>query len=140
MSQRELARAVGVSTSTIGRIEAESMMPSLPLFLRIVGAAEMTIAVVDAEGHVLQPMLDSDDIVDGAERRYPAHLDVILDPVCGEWWADRYGLLRPPETFRRDRRVRDDQRRRSQWEVRVAKYRNDPEPPDPTRPSYRPRP
>jgi hypothetical protein len=33
-----------------------------------------------------------------AERRYPAHLDTVLDPAPGEWWGDRYGLARPPET------------------------------------------
>ena len=59
-------------------------------------------------------------------------VDVILDPVMGEWWADIYGLARPPETFYRDRAERDAQRRRLQWEVRVAKYRNDPPPPNRT--------
>jgi len=48
--------------------------------------------------------------------------------VAGEWWADDYGLARPPETFYRDRRLRDAMRARSQWEVRVAKLRNSPEP------------
>jgi len=63
-----------------------------------------------------------------AAMRYPSHLDTILDPVAGEWWADDYGLARPPETFYRDRRLRDAMRARSQWEVRVAKLRNSPEP------------
>jgi len=54
--------------------------------------------------------------------------DTILDPEFGEWWADGFGLTRPPETFRRNRAYRDHQRRLSQWEVRVAKYRHDPQP------------
>jgi hypothetical protein len=70
-----------------------------------------------------------DETLDGAERRYPAHLDTILDPKYGEWWGDVYGLVRPPETFHRDRARRDAQRRRSQWEVRVAKHRGEPPPP-----------
>ena len=44
-------------------------------------------------------MRDWEDTRDGAERRYPSHLDTILDPEPGEWWADIYGLARPPETF-----------------------------------------
>ncbi|REF96803.1 hypothetical protein DFJ67_2796 [Asanoa ferruginea] len=74
-------------------------------------------------------MVDSDNTLDLADRRFPAHLDVILDPEPGEWWADIYGLARPPETFYRNRRVRDQQRRRSQWEVRVKQFRNAPPPP-----------
>jgi hypothetical protein len=46
-----------------------------------------------------------------------------------DWWAGRYGLARPPETFHRDRDHRDVMRRRSQWEVRVAQLRDVPPPP-----------
>ncbi|MER7893593.1 helix-turn-helix transcriptional regulator [Micromonospora sp. NPDC094482] len=42
-----------------------------------------------------------------------------------------YGLARPPETFHRSQYDREVRRRRSQWEVRVGKYRNVPPPPDP---------
>jgi hypothetical protein len=84
---------------------------------------------VDQDGRVILPMETWDDTLDGAERRYPAHLDTILDPESGEWWGDIYGLLRPPETFHRSRWEREVRRRRSQWEVRVAKYRTDPPPP-----------
>jgi hypothetical protein len=42
--------------------------------------------------------------------------------------ADGLGLARPPETFRRNRTVRDYQRRRSQWDVRVAQFRTAPQP------------
>lgn len=132
-SQRELARRAGVHHATIGRIEAGALTPSLELLLRIIGVAGFRLAVVDDSGQVLPPMCDWQDVRDGAERRYPSHLDTILDPKLGEWWADRYGLARPPETFYRDREMRDEQRRRSQWEVRVAKYRNQPPPPDPRR-------
>jgi hypothetical protein len=94
------------------------------------GAAGFYLIVVDDDGHMLMPMGDRDDIRDGAERRYPSHLDVVLDPRPGDWWADIYGLARPPETFHRDRARRDAQRRRSQWEVRVKQFRTDPEPPE----------
>ncbi|MCI4062896.1 helix-turn-helix domain-containing protein [Micromonospora sp. R77] len=132
-SQRELARFVGVHPTTIGRIEAGSLTPSIAVLRRIIGVAGFRLAVVDDAGRVLKPMRDRADLRDGAERRYPSHLDVVTDPEPGEWWADRYGLARPPETFYRDRAVRDALRRRSQWEVRVAKYRGAPRPPLPRR-------
>jgi transcriptional regulator with XRE-family HTH domain len=131
MSQRELARAAGVTQAAISKVEAGTMVPSLALFQRILAVAGLSLVVVDARGRIVQPMEDWDDTRDGAERRYPSHLDTILEPRPGEWWGDRYGLMRPPETFRRNRMVRDMQRKRSQWEVRVAKYRNVPPPPDP---------
>ncbi|WKU02599.1 helix-turn-helix transcriptional regulator [Micromonospora sp. HUAS LYJ1] len=128
-SQRELARWAGVHHGTVGRIEAGALTPSIALLRRIIAAAGFRLAVVDEFGRVLTPMRDRDDIRDGADRRYPSHLDTILDPEPGEWWADVYGLARPPETFYRNRAFRDAMRRRSQWEVRVAKYRNVPPPP-----------
>ncbi|WP_144081748.1 helix-turn-helix transcriptional regulator [Micromonospora wenchangensis] len=135
-SQRELARWAGVHHGTVGRIEAGALTPSIALLRRIIAAAGFRLAVVDEFGRVLTPMRDRDDIRDGAGRRYPSHLDTILDPEPGEWWADVYGLARPPETFYRNRAVRDAMRRRSQWEVRVAKYRNVPPPPRVVRPQW----
>jgi len=128
LSQAELAKAANVHKSTVGRIEARQQMPSLELFAHLLATTGFDLVVVDREANVLRPMRDKEDLMDGAERRYPAHLDVIPDPKPGEWWADVYGLARPPETFHRDRAYRDARRRRSQWEVRVAKYRHDPEP------------
>ncbi|MET7667170.1 helix-turn-helix transcriptional regulator [Micromonospora luteifusca] len=129
LSQRELARWASVHHATIGRIEAGRTVPSIDLLRRIIGVAGFRLAVVDEFGWVLRPMRDWDDTRDGAERRYPSHLDTILDPEPGEWWADIYGLARPPETFYRNREVRDAMRRRSQWEVRVAQHRGDSPPP-----------
>ncbi|WP_433354876.1 helix-turn-helix transcriptional regulator [Micromonospora saelicesensis] len=129
LSQRELARWAGVHHATIGRIEAGRTVPSIDLLRRIVGVVGCRLAVVGEFGRVLRPMRDWEDTRDGAGRRYPSHLDTILDPEPGEWWADIYGLARPPETFYRNREVRDAMRRRSQWEVRVARHRGDPPPP-----------
>jgi hypothetical protein len=86
--------------------------------------------VVDDEGHVITPMRDIPDTRNGGGWRYPSHLDIILDPRPGEWWADSYGLARPPETFHRDHARRLAKQARSKWEVRVAQFRNAPEPPD----------
>jgi transcriptional regulator with XRE-family HTH domain len=95
MSQRELALAAGTSASTVGRIEAGSLTPSVELIHRILRVASLWLTAVDDKGRVVQPMDEWDDTRDGAQRRYPSHLD-------------------------RDRRLRDMQRARSQWEVRVA--------------------
>lgn len=131
LSQRQLARCAKVAPSTIGKIEAGTLVPSVDLLQRLLAIAGHWLVAVDRHGRVVQPMEDWDDTRDGAERRYPAHLDTILDPEPGDWWADVYGLSRPPETFKRDRAERDMRRARSQWEVRVAKYRSVPPPPRP---------
>jgi transcriptional regulator with XRE-family HTH domain len=130
LSQREMARAARVAPSTVGRVESGVMAPTLEVFQRLLATAKLSLVVVDGEGHVVQPMRDIDDVRDGADRLYPSHLDTILDPLPGEWWADTYGLARPPETFWRNRARRDARRLRSQWQVRVKQFRGAPEPPD----------
>ncbi|MFN2560433.1 MAG: helix-turn-helix domain-containing protein [Jatrophihabitans sp.] len=127
-SQRELAKHAHVSPSAIAQIETGAVTPSLPNLQRILNAANYRLAVVDVDGHLVVPLEVWQDVADGAGRRYPAHLDTILDPVFGDWWADGFGLARPPETFRRNRTYRDYERRRSQWEVRSSKFRHAPHP------------
>jgi hypothetical protein len=92
------------------------------------------LVVADGDGRRVLPMRVWDDVADLAGRRFPAHLDTILDPVYGQWWADVYGLTAPPETFRRSRAYRDWLRRRSRWEVRVSQLRNVPPPRRPREP------
>jgi hypothetical protein len=91
-------------------------------------AANYQLVVIDSAGHLVIPLEVWDGVTDLAGRRFPPHLDTILDPVYGEWWADIYGLYRPPETFRRSRAYRDYERRLSRWEVRVAQLRRAPMP------------
>ena len=92
LGQRQMARFAGVAASTVGRVETGEMTPSLQVLERLLGAAGLYLAVVDQDGRVIQPMADWDDTRDGAGRRYPSHLKLILDPRPGEWWAD---ILRP---------------------------------------------
>jgi transcriptional regulator with XRE-family HTH domain len=136
MSQRELAKHAHVSASSIAEIETGTVLPSLPALQRILNAASYQLVVVDADGRLVVPLEVWQDTADGGGRRYPAHLDTILDPEFGDWWADCYGLARPPETFRRNRTYRDHERRRSQWEVRVKQLRHAPFPRLP--PDWRP--
>lgn len=128
LSQRELAERAGVSPALIGAVESGKRTPSLAALQRILHAADYRLVVVDREGHLVIPMEIWPGITDLAGRLFPAHLDTILDPVFGEWWADIYGLTSPPETFRRNRAARDFYRRRSRWEVRVKMLRNVPPP------------
>lgn len=131
LSQRELAGAAKISQASVARLETGKLMPTLPTLLRILDVGHLLLVVANENGRVIEPMLVWDDTRDGAERLFPAHLDLILDPASGEWWADKYGLARPPETYHRDRAYRDAKRKRSQWEVRVKQHRHDPPPPSP---------
>src|SRR3954451_17509941 len=117
-SQRELAKFAHLSPAAVGAIESGRLTPSLPTLQRLLNAANCQLVVVDADGRLVVPLTVWRDTTDGAGRRYPAHLDTILDPVMGDWWADGYGLARPPETFRRNRAYRDWQRRISRDDVR----------------------
>jgi transcriptional regulator with XRE-family HTH domain len=112
-SQRELAARTGVSERTIARVESGAVVPSLPVFQRLLAVAGFRMVVVDRGGRLVSPMTDlPDDVRDRQGRRFPAHLDVILDPGDGDWWGDLMGIARPPETFRRSRAERDRQRAR----------------------------
>jgi transcriptional regulator with XRE-family HTH domain len=136
LSQEDIAEVVGISRTTVQRAEVGGLIPSLDVFQRIMTAAGLHLVVVDDEGHVVLPMeewptpLDEGDGVrNGAGRRYPAHLGVVLDPKEGEWWADIFGFERPPETFYRDPPdLREYRRRLSEWQVRRRRFLGDPPP------------
>jgi transcriptional regulator with XRE-family HTH domain len=127
-SQRELAKFAKVSPALVAGVESGTVTPSLATLQRLLHAANYQLVVVDVSGRLVLPLEVWDDVTDLAGRRFPAHLDTILDPEFGEWWADGYGLARPPETFRRNRAYRDYQRRTSRWLVRVAQLRYQPPP------------
>jgi transcriptional regulator with XRE-family HTH domain len=130
ISQQVLARRAGVSQSTVAKAESGAMVPTLPVFERLLAVAGLRLVVVDDEGHVITPMRDIPDTRNGGDVRYPSHLDVILDPKPGEWWGDNYGLARPPETFHRDHARRAAKQRRTEWEVRANRNVGVPPPPD----------
>ena len=56
LSQRELADRVGISASTVSRIESGAIVPSVALFARIVATADLQVVVVDYQGRVVPPM------------------------------------------------------------------------------------
>jgi transcriptional regulator with XRE-family HTH domain len=138
LSQRELAKTLGISSSTVGRVENGTLVPTLRLFQRMLAVAQLRLVAIDQEGHIVEPMRDIEDIRDGAGRLYPSHLDTILDPVGDEWWGTKYGLAKPPETFHRDRELRDYQRALSVYHVRTCVgYEGEP-PVPPRRTEYGP--
>ena len=86
MSQRELAKYAKVSPASIGSFETGAATPSLAVLQRVLNAANYQLVVVDVDGRLITPLEVWQDVTDGAGRRYPAHLDTILDPAYGEWW------------------------------------------------------
>jgi transcriptional regulator with XRE-family HTH domain len=136
-SQRELAKAAGLARSTVARLETGDLTPSLATLVRILEVADLDLVAIDKQGTVVQPMSSWDDTRDGGGKLFPAHLDLIIDPKWGEWWADKYGLDRPPKTYHRDRAYRDAKRALSQWAVRVQQFRHDPMPENPDSPLWR---
>lgn len=115
LNQRELAELAKTSQSTIARAEASSGVLTVAVLLRALRAGGMYLAVVDREGRWVPPLQEPPETRDLAGRRFPAHLDLILDPRGGEWWGDRYGLLRPPETFHRDPAARLEHREKAHY-------------------------
>lgn len=105
-NQRELAERAEMAQSTVARIEAGQATPCVPTFHRLLRAAGLHLAVVDDQGYWVPPLQEPPDTRDLAERRFPAHLGLILDPEPADWWGSRFGLIRPPETFHRDPEAR----------------------------------
>ncbi|OFE14549.1 hypothetical protein BA895_09300 [Humibacillus sp. DSM 29435] len=75
LSQRELAQLVGLSQSTVCRVEAGTAQVTASTFVKILAAAGLCLAVTDSSGAMVAPV-SVDTVRDNAGRRFPAHLDV----------------------------------------------------------------
>ncbi|TWJ31613.1 acetyltransferase (GNAT) family protein [Micromonospora sagamiensis] len=138
LSQRELAARAGVPKSTVARIESgEAAEPRFRTVERLVRAAggEVAVGVAGGERPAAVPAVPHDGWRDGADRHYPAHLDVrevrSLKDWPGAWWADWYNLPPerwplpvPPATYDLDRRRRD-RRREIDRILQQIRYRRD---------------
>ncbi len=133
VSQRALAVRLGVGQGLVARIESGRVQPSVDVLEKLLGLAGFLLVVVEDDdlggpGHLrfVPPLLEWGECRDGASRRYPAHLPLVVDPLHGEWWGDVFGLVRPPETYHRDRQLREVRRAVSRWEVRHDRPRPSP--------------
>jgi glutamate-1-semialdehyde 2,1-aminomutase len=122
MSQRALAAATGVAHATVTRIESGGGV-TVATLEQLLTPARLLLVVVDAdasEGELtfVPPLREWGACRDGAGRRYPAHLPLVLDPEKGEWWGDGFGLIRPPETYYRNPLLRAIRREESRWTTR----------------------
>lgn len=109
LSQRDLAVAMGVDRSLVGRWETGEVAPSIAMLERVLSLADLRLAVVvvkDENRGEVTPLRD-DGVVDRGRRRFPAHLDV------GEWVNTVSGEVRPSAA----RRAARDARRHRTGEV-----------------------
>ena len=111
LSQRELARALDVSKSSVGDAESGTSGLDARLLARAAALAGLRIALLDAGGGEVAPM-SAEAVRDRSGRRYPAHLDTRYSE--DDWWhgTHRYAREQPWYTFDRDRRTRDRYTRR----------------------------
>ncbi|MGZ4613910.1 MAG: helix-turn-helix domain-containing protein, partial [Kineosporiaceae bacterium] len=104
VSQRQMAVVSGVSRTTLARVEAGGGAVPVETLERLLSPAGWVLVVVEkpageeADRIFFVPPLREwgGSCRDGAGRRYPAHLPLVVDPLPGEWWAP-FGLIRPPE-------------------------------------------
>jgi HTH-type transcriptional regulator/antitoxin HipB len=75
MSQRDLADALEIDRARVARVETGQVHLTVPEFARMLAVGGLRLAVVDRAGAEVHPV-SPDSVMDGAGRRYPAHLDV----------------------------------------------------------------
>jgi transcriptional regulator with XRE-family HTH domain len=77
LSQRDLAARLGMSPSTVARIETGGCSVSVGLLSRILWFAGLRLEAVGADGAAVSPVA-VDTLRDNGGRRFPSHLDVDL--------------------------------------------------------------
>lgn len=94
LSQRELAELVGLSRSTIARLETGEFRGTVAVLNSVLGATGMRLAVLDEHGQEVQPMRKDVPRTNGGNR-YPAHLDARIPTMSP--WQSAMGLGIHPE-------------------------------------------
>lgn len=83
-NQRELAELCGLSRATIVRIEAGAVQPRVDQVQAILAVVGWRLGVWDPTGRLGAALADVvHPLRDGADRHYPAHLELIVDPQRG---------------------------------------------------------
>ena len=106
LSQRDLARELGIAASTVARAESGARDLPATSLARAAELAGLRLALMDAAGDEA-PGMDPGAVTDRAGRHFPAHLDTRHGDE--DWWhgSERYSRERPWYTFDRDRHTRD---------------------------------
>jgi len=109
LSQRELARALGVSAGTVAQAETGARDLPATILARAAELAGLRLALVDDTGGEVPGMAPA-AVLDQAGRRFPAHLDTRYGDQA--WWHGdhRYGRRQPWYTYDRRRDRRDELR------------------------------
>jgi HTH-type transcriptional regulator/antitoxin HipB len=110
LSQRELARALDVSKSSIGAAESGASGMDARVLARAAALAGLRLALLDADGREVAGM-SADAVRDLGGRLFPAHLDTVhTDDLPGRY-DHRCDRPRPSYAAGRDRAGRDARRR-----------------------------
>lgn len=92
VSQREMARRIGVSPATVARAECADRSVSFAVIEAILAQGGLRLLVVDEQDRPVAPMR-SDAARNNGGTRYPAHLDAWIpthsDEPLGGWRRDR---------------------------------------------------
>jgi transcriptional regulator with XRE-family HTH domain len=112
LSQRDLARALGVAASAVAQVEAGSRDLPVGVLTRAAQLAGLRLALLDAGGAEVAGMAPG-AVRDAAGRHFPAHLDTRYGDE--DWWHgdERYSRQQPWYTFDRTRERRDGRRESS---------------------------
>lgn len=138
LSQRELARASGLSKSTVARAETDAGGTRTTVRTLMLLLASCGIGLV-AEGSSGRLLPDADPERDDGGRRFPPHLDPYPPLGRDEWWAPNvlYQCIVdslvpwPARTFALDRRRRSERRAvlDQPWDARFWEHSVDLAPP-----------
>jgi transcriptional regulator with XRE-family HTH domain len=109
LSQRDLAKAAAISTSTLAHAEAGTRDLPVQSLARAGAVVGLRLVLVDDAGHPVEGMAEN-GVRDRFGRRFPAHLDTRYSDEG--WWhgPERYSRPVPWYTFDRDRERRDARR------------------------------
>lgn len=103
LSQRELARRIGVSKSRLARLESDAGPQSLEMVSQVLMASGFRLEVIDTSG---TPPQESDaaaaallELCDASGRRFPAHLNAYRLAYPPTYWFVRNGGWTTSEAF-----------------------------------------